>query len=324
MSDGILDRLEQRDVLVLDGGTGSELHRRGVDLLRARAESPDGAWVFDAWSASANLDAPEVVTQVHADYLRVGADVILSNTFWSLPSRLATIGAADEWERYVDAGMAAALAAKETAGGPAYVAGAFAPPWLHAASAYDRSLQVSARSDTELMGKDAAVKEFRSVGQRLAERGADMILFENIVAVADAVSGIEALEDLDVPVFLGLGLVDADGGLLLGDSITELEQPLANSRIAGVLLMCTDLENVSPALRILRDIYGGYIGAYPNNGYQSAEPLDILTHLYQPTEFARVADEWVEIGAQLIGGCCGTAPEHIRAIRGAVDARIRI
>jgi methionine synthase I (cobalamin-dependent) len=258
---------------------------------------------------------------VHADYLRVGADVIMSNTFWSVPSRLATIGAADEWERYLDAGMGAAVRAAEAAGKPAYVAGAFAPPWLHGASAYDRSMQVSARSDTELMGKAAAVREFRAVGERLVARGADMVVFENVVAVADVVSGIEALEEIEVPVFLGLGLVDAGGGFLLGESIAELERPLADSRVDGVLLMCTDVENISPALRILRDIYSGYIGAYPNNGYQSAEPLDILTHLHQPSEFAHVTGEWLEIGAQLVGGCCGTAPEHIRAIRGAADAR---
>jgi S-methylmethionine-dependent homocysteine/selenocysteine methylase len=321
MGERILDRLERRDVLVLDGGTGSELHRRGVDLVRARAEPPEEAWVFDAWSATANLDAPEVVTQVHADYLRVGADVLLSNTFWSVPSRLERIGAADEWERYLDAGMDAAIQAKEAAHGPAYVAGAFAPPWLHGWSADDRSTPGSAGSDTEVMGKEAAVKEFRAVGERLAGRGADMVLFENVASVADAVSGMEALEDLEVPVFLGLGLVDADGGMLLGGSIADLERPLADSRVDGVLLMCTELDYVAPALRILRNSYGGYVGAYPNNGYQSADPVDLFAHPHQPSEFARAVDEWLEIGAQLVGGCCGTAPEHIRAIRGAVDAR---
>src|SRR3954453_19700649 len=105
MRDPVLTRLERGDVLVMDGGIGSELHRRGCDLLRKRAAGDTTTWFGEAWSTSTNNDAPEVVGQVHADYLRVGADIILSNTFYSGPSRLSLIGAEKDWERYMDVGV---------------------------------------------------------------------------------------------------------------------------------------------------------------------------------------------------------------------------
>jgi S-methylmethionine-dependent homocysteine/selenocysteine methylase len=89
--------------------------------------------------------------------------------------------------------------------------------------------------------------------------------------------------------------------------------------------MCTELEQITPALRILRRFYGGYIGGYPNNGYGSPkkraeDPLDLFPNPDLPSAYAGAAREWMDLGAQLIGGCCGTGPEHIRAIRHAVDS----
>ena len=84
---GILRRLKRGECLLLDGGTGSELQRRGVDVLTGvSAESG-----LQAWSALANIGAAEVVQQVHQDYLRVGADIIISNNFWATPHRLNSI-----------------------------------------------------------------------------------------------------------------------------------------------------------------------------------------------------------------------------------------
>ena len=83
-----MDRLSAGEHLLLDGGTGSELQRRGVNVLHGvSAESG-----LQAWSAVANKEAPDVVLQVHQDYLRVGADIIISNNFWTSPTRLAPIG----------------------------------------------------------------------------------------------------------------------------------------------------------------------------------------------------------------------------------------
>ena len=322
--EALLDRVGRGDVLVLDGGTGSELHRRGVDLLRKRAVSESRAWFSEAWSASANNDAPEVVGQVHADYLRVGADVILTNTFYSGPSRLRRIGADADWERYLDTAVEIALSTRDEMKPEAYVAGAFSPPWLHDGEQMRGRLW---RSNTEFMGKDVFVNEVRSVGQRLVNCGVDFIIFEYVCDAEDVCSAIEALGELETPLFIGLAEAEANGRLRSGTRLRDLEGALAGGSVAGVLLMCTEIENVTPALRVLREVYGGYIGAYPNNGYgsptkMSMDPLDLFTNPDPPSAFARAAGDWLELGAQFVGGCCGTGPEHIRAIRHAVDTHI--
>ena len=82
----IAQRLHNGDALLLDGGTGSELQRRGADVLKGAEDR------LKAWSATANLEYADVVRQVHSDYLRVGADIITSNNFWTTPTRLDSIG----------------------------------------------------------------------------------------------------------------------------------------------------------------------------------------------------------------------------------------
>ena len=104
----ITDRLIDGEILLLDGGTGSELQRRGVNVLK------DATDKLEAWSATANIDNPDVVQQVHQDYLRVGADIITSNNFWTTPTAMDRIGLRNEWEKYATAAVRNAVKARNT------------------------------------------------------------------------------------------------------------------------------------------------------------------------------------------------------------------
>src|SRR2546426_8235748 len=119
----IMERLQAGEVLLMDGATGSELQRRGVNVSQGATKERPGSW-----SATANIDAPDIVRQVHEDYLRLGADLITSNNFWTSRPRLALAGLADQWERYTRAGAALALQARDAVNPEAYVAGGMAPP----------------------------------------------------------------------------------------------------------------------------------------------------------------------------------------------------
>src|SRR5688500_8460132 len=90
----IRERLQAGDILVLDGATGSELQRRGVYVSKGSAKGKLGPW-----SATANVDAPDVVRQVQEDYLRLGVDIITSDNFWTSRSRLSMVEMGDDWER---------------------------------------------------------------------------------------------------------------------------------------------------------------------------------------------------------------------------------
>lgn len=94
----IMERLAAGEILLMDGGTGSELQRRGVNTQKAIADNQGNIQGIYPWRATANLDAPEVVKQVHADYLRVGANLIISNSFWTNRIRLEPVGLGDRWK----------------------------------------------------------------------------------------------------------------------------------------------------------------------------------------------------------------------------------
>ena len=159
----IVDRLTAGDVLLMDGGTGSELQRRGVNVLRGATNR------LMAWSATANVDNADVVQQVHRDYLRVGADIIISNNFWTTPSAMDRIGFGDRWGEYAAAAADNAVEARAAGNPDAYVAGGIAAP----------SLQARADSnapDVEQMGVDAFRDEYLEHAQLLAGAGADVVL----------------------------------------------------------------------------------------------------------------------------------------------------
>jgi S-methylmethionine-dependent homocysteine/selenocysteine methylase len=317
----IVDRLKAGEVLLMDGGTGSELQRRGVDVLKGATDR------LKAWSATSNIEDADVVQQVHQDYLRVGADIIISNNFWTIPSAMERIGLRDRWKEYAGAAADNAIKARDAGNPEAYVAGGMAAPTLHARSESDAS-------DVEQMGADAFREEYVEHAQLLAEAGADVILAEYVGYIEDCVAAVDACAESGSPVFLGVRHLQPDGTMQFDENLVDLAGALRGHPVDAVLIMCSNPEAASAGLPILRDAYDGPIGVYPNIGYNPTGPLvnrpqltnqlrsagpDILqTGLYPPARLAELAGEWKEAGAQIIGGCCATGPEHIMAMRPVV------
>ena len=317
----IMDRLAAGETLLLDGGTGSELQRRGADVLKGATK------LLEAWSATANIESADVVRQVHQDYLRVGADVITSNNFWTIPSRLASIGLADRWEEYARAAGHNAVVARDAGNPEAYVAGGIAPPTMQSTAA-------SPRPDVEQMGTKEFEREFADHARLLAELGVDLILAEYVGYVSDCVAAVDACAQAGLPVFLGVRHIDTDGRMQYDESLEELVVALRGHPVDAVLLMCSDPKSISAGLPILADAFDGPVGAYPNLGYNPTGPIEnrpVLTNRrpsqgpdilqtgdYSPSRLAAFAQEWKEMGASIIGGCCASGPEHIMAMRPVV------
>ena len=317
----IVDRLTAGEVLLMDGGTGSELQRRGVNVLRGATDR------LKAWSATANVDNADVVQQVHRDYLRVGADIIISNNFWTTPSAMDRIGLGDRWKNYAGAAADNAVKARAAGNPDAYVAGGIAAP----------SLQARADSnapDVEQMGADAFRDEYLEHAQLLAGAGADVVLAEYIGYIDDCVAAVDACAESGAPVFLGVRHIQSDGRMQYDERLEDLADALKGHPVDAVLIMCSTPEAASAGLPILRDAYDGPVGVYPNIGYNPTGPIanrpeltnqrpstgpDILqTAPYPPSRLAEFAGVWKEMGAQIIGGCCATGPEHIMAMRPVV------
>ena len=315
----IAERLDAGETLLLDGGTGSELQRRGVDVLKGATDR------LKAWSATANVEYADVVQQVHQGYLRVGADIIISNNFWTIPSRLERIGLAGRWSEYAQAGADNAVAARDAGNPEAYVAGGIAAPSLQ--NTGDPSLP-----DVEQMGADAFRKEYVDHARLLADAGADLILAEYIGYIADCVAAVDVCAEAGLPVFLGVRHISADGEMQYGESLADLAKALRGHPVDAVLLMCSHPEAISAGLPIIKEAFDGPVGGYPNLGYNPTGPLDanrpMLTNqlpsqgpdisqtgTYTPSRLAEFAEAWKTMGAQIIGGCCASGPEHIMAMR---------
>ena len=143
----IVERLKAGEMLLMDGGTGSELQRRGVDVLKGATDA------LKAWSATSNIDNADVVQQVHQDYLRVGADIIISNNFWTTPSAMERIGMRDRWQDYAAAAADNAVRARDAGNSDAYVAGGIAAPTLYFRIGRQES-------DVDLLGAEAFRDEY--------------------------------------------------------------------------------------------------------------------------------------------------------------------
>ena len=314
----IMDRLKAGDVLLMDGGTGSEIQRRGVDVLKGAEANK-----LMAWSATANVEDADVVQQVHQDYLRVGADIIISNNFWTTPYAMGLIGLRDRWQEYAAAAADNAVRARAAGNPDAYVAGGIAAPTVNARTDVDTS-------DVDQMGADALHEEFAQPAKLLADAGVDVVLAEYVGYLEDCVAAVDACAESGVPVFLGVRHVQPNGKMQYDESLVDLANTLKGHPVDMVLLMCTDPESATAGFPILRDAFDGPVGIYPNIGYNPTGPLatepqpnksgpDILqTGQYPPSRLADFAGEWKEMGAQVIGGCCATGPEHIMAMRPVV------
>lgn len=303
------ERLATGRPLVMDGAMGSELQRRGVWVSHGATDSQLGAW-----SATAMRDAPDTVREVHDDYFRAGADIAITNSFWTNSVKLGLVGLADKAADYTRQAAEIAVESRDRLRPDAYVAGGMAPPL----------------GGREEVGVDPEhlPREFAMQAKALKEGGADVILVEYIGHVADVVAAVDAVAPAGLPVLVGLRHIRNDGRLQHGETYEQLMAALGDRRVDAILLMCSAPEAVTAGLPLLRKAYTGAIGAYPNHGYgKSAHKVDdthqwhsLDTTTYGPKELADDGRTWLAMGAQIVGGCCSTTPEHIAALREVVPA----
>jgi S-methylmethionine-dependent homocysteine/selenocysteine methylase len=305
--------------ILLDGGTGSELQRRGVNV--SQGLGPDG--YLGAWSATALGDAPEIVREIHEDYFRVGADVVTTNSYNTSRGHLGRVGLADRMEQYSRLAVELAVDARDRLAPDAFVAAAIAPTTR---VPLDRYRTPPPGFDiARVEPPDQIFQEWKDQTAVLAAAGADLILIETMRTIPQAKAAARAASLTGLPVLLAVNATP-EGTLHTGATLTELVEALEEEELAvdGMLLMCMPPELISANLPKLRDAYNGPIGAYANIGYKrSREPAEFPKrqwHVFEtadtpPERYADYGREWLAMGCQIVGGCCGTTPEHIAALR---------
>jgi S-methylmethionine-dependent homocysteine/selenocysteine methylase len=306
-------RLDQGDLLLLDGGTGSELQRRGINIARGVSAADDGT--LGAWSATAVEEAPEVVSAIHEDYLRVGADIVTANSYNTNRGQLASVGQADRMEEFSRVAVTLAVEARDKMNPDAYVAGSIAPTnrFPHG---WDPDRVAPA---------DELARDWGDQTDVLADAGADLILIETMSAIFQLLPAVQAARNTGLPVFLGIHAT-AEGTMTSGETIEQLMEALSGREPDAILLMCRPPEHISATMPGLREAFSGPVGAYADIGYgRDPDPTTWRYHTIDigsntPRRYAEFGREWLDAGAQIIGGCCATTPEHIAALRPLLSA----
>ena len=300
----IQSRLDAGEVLVLDGAIGSELERLGVPMHD------------DIWCAASFDSHPDLVRQVHRNYIEAGADIITTNTHASSRHVLERAGLGDKMHEWNTLAVRLALEARDEYNGlrSIYVAGS-----------------ISNLGNWREPDANSLRKNYEELAGILADNGVDVILLETLAADVDEVLlGVEATADSGLPVWVGLtSLVERNSGeVMLGIEESQehskdavgfgpLDAAVRKIMAAGgsaLLVMHSDLKAIGHALQVCKDNYGGTLGAYANAGYWQ-RPSWAFVDQVSPHEYADEAMNWVDMGAQVVGGCCGIGPDHIKAIR---------
>ncbi|MGH3009981.1 MAG: bifunctional homocysteine S-methyltransferase/methylenetetrahydrofolate reductase [Gaiellaceae bacterium] len=286
-----LERLESGPPIVADGGMGALL-ASAVPGLRCPEE--------------ANLRAPESVLEVHLGFIRAGAELIETNTFGANRAKLARHFLADETEAINAAGVRVAREAREVAGRDVFIAGSIGPAG---------DVELRGLEPAELVAEQATVLEGRGVDLFMVETFFDLDALEASVAVIRSVSSLP---------IVALLTFDADGETLAG--VTP-EEAAARLRPLGLAAFGAN-HGAGPAAALtalarMQADSGDALAALPNVGLASMSGQRIVFPHATPAYFGEFAARARELGARVIGGCCGTTPAQIEAIRMAVDEERR-
>jgi homocysteine S-methyltransferase len=284
--------------VLADGAMGTVLYARGISINRCYDEL--------------NLSDPSLILSIHEEYLRAGAEILETNTFGANRFRLARHGLAGKVAEINSAGVRLARQAverlREKQAGEAWVAGSVGPLGVR----------------LEPLGKtglDEARAAFAEQIRALAEAGVDMLSIETMPALNEAHEVLAAARDVapELPVLV-MVTVDEESNCLDGSSPAQAAALLSEWGADAVGVNCsTGPATVLTAIEAMRAATTLPLAAMPNAGMPRAvEGRNI--YLCSPEYMASFARKAIQAGAQIVGGCCGTTPNHIRAMRSAMRA----
>jgi methionine synthase / methylenetetrahydrofolate reductase(NADPH) len=284
------ERLDEGRVIVADGGTGA-LVTAAVPRLRCPEE--------------ANLKAPEAVVGIHLGFIRAGAELIEANTFGANRRKLSAQLLDDRLEEILEAGVRLAREARDVSGQPVLVAGSIGP------------IGDLAGSD----GAEDAGDVFREQARILEGRGVDLYMVETFFELDELVTAIEAVRSVSSLPLVAQLTFDEDAETLAGVRAGEAVARLRDLGVAAVGANCgLGPQAALAALTEMTAEAGGIpLTAQPNVGLPSRRGGALVYPNATADYFAEFAAQARNLGARIIGGCCGTTPAQIAAIAAAVE-----
>ncbi len=297
MYEQIAKKLKSGRTIILDGGTGTDIQRRGAPMSG------------ETWCAEVNLTHPEIVQSVHTDYIRAGAHVITANTFAS-SALLFNARGRDEGLLTIDQ-AAVAIAKRAADGTNTAVAGSI--------STMRPVVSGSDRTDKDIRWPENEARAlFRRKADNLAAAGCDLLMMEMMRDVDYSVWATEAALATGLPVWVGISVERREDGKLSGfgreDQLLDAIAPvLVRTKPAVISVMHTSPNDTDEALEIVRRYWDGPLGTYPECGYFKMPDWQFVD-IISPDDLVTKSKAWKAQGASIFGGCCGIGPDHIAAL----------
>lgn len=275
----------------------------GNELLTRRSDLVSGLW-----SAQYLIDAPELVKEVHLEYINSGADLIITNTYSTIPSYLSKKNAEDKMPELIRlAGKLAREAVKDSKK-EVRVAGSLPP------------LEESYRPDLVIEAGEA-VPIYETLIKELTPY-VDIFICETMSSIEEMQHAMQALKNLDneKPVWISWSLKeDKKNQLRSGETIEDALNASADIEPEAYLFNCTDPYAITEGIKELKKLTQKPIGGYPNvfnvpDGWTLDNEVQVSVRDLSISKFLEFAIEWRNLGATIIGGCCGIGPKFIKAV----------
>ena len=279
-------------IILLDGATGTEAERRGVPQLK------------HAWNGGAAITHPEILMEIHEEYINLGSEIIISNTFANSMHALEDANESENFYCLNEQGIKLAIKARKNlskkdvlvAGGISYWTWTGRYPSL-------KQLSDSVFQQTKIF----------------SDAGADLIVLEMMIDIERMLKTLNTVKKFDLPVWVGLSCKLNDEGkscLLDGDNLKDAIEALKDKEIDVINIMHTDIEYVLPVLKELRNLWDGLIGVYPHSGSYAEFGYRLDTNwrfddVISPEDFIVYAKKWKDLNINFLGGCCGINSNHL-------------
>jgi 5-methyltetrahydrofolate--homocysteine methyltransferase len=310
----IRDYLDER-ILIIDGAMGTMIQRHKLAEADYRGEK------FNDWPSDLKgnndllcLTQPHIITGIHKQYLDAGADIIETNTFNAQKISLADYNMQD-WAYEINVAAAkCARQAVEESGKTAWIAGALGP--------LNKTLSLSPDVNNpgyRALSFDDAVSAYSEQIKGLVDGGVDLILIETIFDTLNAKAAIFAFKKYfretkkpELPVMISGTITDASGRTLSGQTLEAFYTSVMHAKPLSIGLNCAlGAKEMRPHIEELSQLASCYVSAYPNAGLPNA----MGEYDEQPEETAHYLEDWAREGfVNIVGGCCGTTPDHIKHI----------
>ena len=277
---------------LLDGGMGQELIKRAKNPLTP------------LWSADVLRDHPDLVVDVHRDFIKAGVDVITLSSYAVTPTRLAKYNRQDEFKVLQKAAIQAARQACDDMELSPLIAGTLPP----LPGSYRPSERLTSQSSHE---------EYLQIAEQQYKH-VDLFLCETMASIEEACISTSVAMKTGLPVWTSFTVKETNGSFLRsGELIIEAAKAVLAEGASALLINCSPPEATTHALRELA-LHSGTFGAYAN-GFVTVEPyqghatVDVLQSREEidPLTYAKFGKEWLSLGASILGGCCEIGPEHI-------------